>query len=476
LLVLGAILGLALPFVANRSGLSGDHLATVCLLVALAALAGFPVVVEFLRKGYVAWFAPLNVFVGLFGMFWLLRSIYLFSSGLDLRVGGVIGHEDFLRGLAWATVGLIALYVGYYLVPGMPKTISRAATRWIDGKCMWDRRRMLGLLVGFTALCLTSYAFYMHQKGGVLHFVRHWSSKRYVPGSGAAYLKHIGYMLQPTAWFLYIYCHTSERKRGRRLLCKTLFVAYGFLASVLLLSFGGRGAVIILWVGIAVLRHYTVKPIRSRSLFTWFLLIVLSAIAVRTARSGLSARQMEPLSTGVGWVNRALASLTKDFSPVDMSYYYFAHVPEAFGFLRGSSVTGAFLYVIPRVIWRSKPVFFGPTVALAALRPALAESNTHVAPSIVGDLYLNFSYPGVVVGMLFIGVLLRASHYYLRRRGTNLHARILVYNITIVGAYWLVKAGMFAAIVRPTTSYLLPILIFTKLSTRRAGRLRKRAR
>jgi oligosaccharide repeat unit polymerase len=472
LLALGAAFGAALPYVVQSLGPSPHASLVPPLLIILGMLLALPVALGYLARGRVDWFSPANMFIGLYGMFWLLRSLYLFLSGRDLRVGGAISHEDFLRGLAWAIVGLGAFYVGYYLTLGIPRSIARGVAGWFETGRVWNRRRMRVGLIALTGLCLAAYALYMQQKGGLLAFVRHWGSKRYVAGSGVAYLKHIGYMLQPTTWFLFIYCHTPARRRGARSLCKVLFVAYACAASLLLVSFGGRGAVIILWVGIGLIRHYMVKRIRTWELLTWLVVTVLAAVAFRSFRRGLGAGSMRTAVDSVGWFYQALASVTRDFSPVDMSYYYFTHVPQALDFLRGSSVTGAFFYLIPRVIWEAKPVHFGATEALIALRPGMAEANTHVAPSIIGDLYLNFSYAGVVVGMLVIGVLFRAAYWYLRDHGTSFYSRVLAYTVTFVVAYWLVKGGMFAALVRPTTSYLLPILMLTRFSTQRLKRRR----
>ena len=71
----------------------------------------------------------------------------------------------------------------------------------------------------------------------------------------------------------------------------------------------------------------------------------------------------------------------------------------------GESFLMFFVAPIPRVIWSEKPsVRLGPYVAQALLD---FNNNSGAPPSAVGEFYINFGISGVILGMFFLGGLLR---------------------------------------------------------------------
>lgn len=122
----------------------------------------------------------------------------------------------------------------------------------------------------------------------------------------------------------------------------------------------------------------------------------ISAIALESATGSpdfsdrldeFCLRQFEPLPVGfiVGEVNRA-------------------------GFLNGQSMAYAYYSLIPRFLWPSKPTvtrgaWFSVYLGLA---PQENAATTSTGITAIGELYWNYSWPGVVAGMFIIGVLLGA--------------------------------------------------------------------
>ena len=96
-------------------------------------------------------------------------------------------------------------------------------------------------------------------------------------------------------------------------------------------------------------------------------------------------------------------------------------------FQGGWTLSHLFLAYIPRAIWPGKPQLAigiwitehfgsGPGVP------------SHTGPSWIGELYRNFGYWGIIVGMLVIGVLFRLVHELFFRRSSTIPA-ILVRGI-----------------------------------------------
>ena len=66
----------------------------------------------------------------------------------------------------------------------------------------------------------------------------------------------------------------------------------------------------------------------------------------------------------------------------------------------------AWMYFIPRAIWPSKPILYGPALDFYRLLSGRAEAVSFLGLSIYGDLYLQFGWGGVFVGCILFGWLL----------------------------------------------------------------------
>lgn len=72
-------------------------------------------------------------------------------------------------------------------------------------------------------------------------------------------------------------------------------------------------------------------------------------------------------------------------------------------FLYGSSFVNFFAFPVPRVLWPGKPqIRIGPYVAQVLLH---YDNASGAPPGGVGELYMNFGWGGLIVGMTLVGVL-----------------------------------------------------------------------
>jgi len=80
-----------------------------------------------------------------------------------------------------------------------------------------------------------------------------------------------------------------------------------------------------------------------------------------------------------------------------------SHVSERNSYLLGSSFFNFLLTPIPRVLWPEKPnIRLGPYVGQEIL---LFNNESGAPPGGIGELYMNFSWPGVVLGMALLGAI-----------------------------------------------------------------------
>jgi hypothetical protein len=83
----------------------------------------------------------------------------------------------------------------------------------------------------------------------------------------------------------------------------------------------------------------------------------------------------------------------------------FQHTGIDVPFQRGDTLVGLLVAFIPRLIWADKPdVPVGQLFNKEFIRTG--EKDTYISPSHFGELYWNFGWPGILVGMAFIGGLL----------------------------------------------------------------------
>jgi hypothetical protein len=83
--------------------------------------------------------------------------------------------------------------------------------------------------------------------------------------------------------------------------------------------------------------------------------------------------------------------------------------PGVSPFQNGGTLWLFFAAFVPRAFWPSKPeITIGQFITDTYGSGPLIESNT--GPTQIGDYFLNFGTPGVIVGMALLGILLRLTH------------------------------------------------------------------
>ncbi len=101
-------------------------------------------------------------------------------------------------------------------------------------------------------------------------------------------------------------------------------------------------------------------------------------------------------------------------------------------FLNGKNLLGFFISLgPPRFIWNDKPIIngYGNEFARAYGLIASDDYKTSVGPTIVGDWYMNFGFPGIIFGMLFMGILFRLIYEYLIKRAEISLSGLMIYSI-----------------------------------------------
>jgi len=172
--------------------------------------------------------------------------------------------------------------------------------------------------------------------------------------------------------------------------------------------------------GIPVIaRWYTRRHLPWKSLLVLLLILIFVVFpVVNTYRlfdphMSEEARAEGTLDTLTSWdrtsyIDHSIGSFQSRLAAVNMLAAVVRDVPRWVPYAKGKTIIDLLPLFIPRVFWPDKPVFrmgrtFGETFRVVG---ALDE-ETNVAVTVPGELYWNFSWPGIVVGMMLLGMLMR---------------------------------------------------------------------
>jgi hypothetical protein len=116
----------------------------------------------------------------------------------------------------------------------------------------------------------------------------------------------------------------------------------------------------------------------------------------------ISERDIVRQGTRYAQKSQSFLERATDKAAVEM---FAEHVGRDKPFKMGATLDQVLYVFVPRFVWSDKP---GENTAETFNRDFhLSEDpDTHISPTHLGELYWNFGYPGVIVGMLFFGALL----------------------------------------------------------------------
>lgn len=134
--------------------------------------------------------------------------------------------------------------------------------------------------------------------------------------------------------------------------------------------------------------------------------------------------------------------------------------PGVSPFQYGRTLGLFFVSFVPRIFWREKPdINIGQWITdVYGSGPHI---QSHTAPTPIGEFYLNFGVPGVLFGLMLLGVVLRLAHEGLSRRGATAPS-ILAQSVILV-IFGLQFAGSVAGVYGQVVFTLVPILMLRLL-------------
>lgn len=304
-------------------------------------------------------------------------------------------------------LALGCLVVGYF---GLVK--DEVKSGWVVSRGMHSRNTIV-VLGAVVLLSAFSTILFVRLTGGFES--EKISSKRTtietldVAGSETKQYGHIRQLSKlSAAAFLVMYSFVLCREEQSSLLMKGALV-FAFLAAIAL-PFYASSRSQVLWVVIGALgvNYYLAKgnfwfkcgTVAAAGLFLFLVMSVLRNSSTDEALGSV---------TLVSSFEKVI--LNRNGPGLSKTSHIINHIPDTLDYQYGKTFANWLLAPIPRALYPDKPMITtGPIIGTEIYNTRVSG----VPPGFIAELYWNFYLPGVIFGMLFMGVLLKRLHLLFR--------------------------------------------------------------
>jgi len=318
-----------------------------------------------------------------------------------------------------------------------------------------DEQKVAKLTVIFFVIALLSFIIFIFSVGGLNSYIQNWGKTGDLT-KGKMYLLW-GVLLSKLAFLVNFAFHL----KGKKTLAPFLLYALGGISFLLIMLIGARLLIIVYILECLILYHYLKKEIPVKKLLIAALVIFIVFIVlmgeVRNHTWFQDMSLLEQIKTRLGDFSNYIYLLVNNyFDSVRNTIIILENTPSRFSYEWGRT----YLDLLVRPI----PYMFRPDIVKNS-EILLATFQGRILP-LLGELYLNFSLAGIVIGTFFLGLFAKASSFFLRFNKANISAVLLYATLVAVTMMWV--RGQFA---NHTPLFLMDFIgffVFIKLSQKSA--------
>lgn len=360
-------------------------------------------------------FEPIIVVVVYFVIF------YVISAGIMIAIGAHhnphFGDAKLLaaKALFYCLLALFFLYMGYKsnLGRNLAYSIPVPSKKWDTKKATFGV--ILLLIVG-----LVAYYLLIYLNGGFLNYISHLNNRaRLVQGKGPIReaINLIG---------LALFCSYILYQKGKKTIFRIVLLSiFLLLYTAIGLTLGGRGHVVNIFIILMFIHNYLIRRIKFRSLFIMLLILPFFLNLTGKLRSYKITSFQQLLQVSTKTKRPFTDTIRHGFGDIDTLMALLERVPEKTGFYWGRTYLMAPLGLVPRALWHDKPFGAAPEIHYIIYGTRfyftwdLDAPQSAAAINAIEELYLNFSFLGVVIGLFFHGIILRTLYSYLLANKNN---------------------------------------------------------
>jgi oligosaccharide repeat unit polymerase len=416
-------------------------------IAALVAAVGSALAVSAaLAPWLCAWFIFLGTFLAVWRVSWrmapdpfaplLAVSGYLFLGmgirGLAVREGWLSDHYNIPLGDQWLTasvwllgsLALVSCLLGYRSRRGRQLGEKWGSWRWVESK--WTREAIVTFSVLTALVGVLSLLLLRHRFSGVSGFGQ-------TPAAVASQTSEGGlFTIDMLAYFPLIGALLTWRRKGLGVIGRMAMLANLALVVSWFLLAGRKSLLFEMILGLIIVQHYLRRRIRGRVLVIFLIpAIFVVSLSFYFKDYGFKEQSIRAEYSQQPLWEAAVDPLLNRSYQFDATTMILAKTPSGSDYRLGSTFEDLLWFYIPRQWWPDKPVSFGYSFAPQFFPGASLTAS--YAPSMVGELYLNFGVLGVVGGFYLFGVVLRVCYEAFAGRKTQLAAAvytILLFRLT----------------------------------------------
>ncbi len=366
---------------------------------------------------------PIKLIAFFYGMSFGLGPLLLAGEGVyQIPYLGGSWLRLLGEGSLWGLIGLCCLLVGYYSYPILSRNrggttsliLSRGARKTVS---------IFG--VALLAIGAASYLVLVRQAGGLGHFIT-YSSGRADIFSGAFGGFYFGTFFLISGLGAISCIHAKKHP----LIIMGVAVVIGGAYSL----FQGREEAIAPIICGIISIHYGHRRLKTRWLIIAGAIIILLASFIGYFRSAEKS-QSHKTDVVIGDFGQKIQihlrkTLSQNLEQMDAFLIALRYVETTHKTLGGDTLLAWFEPIDRHILGNIIDSVQAGRFMTILVIPEHRWSNTALSPSILGELYLNFSYQGIIVGLLLYGVIVRWLYEKVSRVDSN-PLILMVYPYTI---------------------------------------------
>lgn len=365
--------------------------------------------------------------------------------------------------------GIAAIYLAFtFLLLGFSypaKPLSDWSKRSIFNKPL-SLKRFLPLALILTGISMVVASLFFDKMGVDLSDSSTISKKRHYQVEEGSY-SSLGYyrmfmdVIEPVFYVLFMYFILNKKKLFS-FLGLFLFVLF-FLNMAYPFIVSSRTNAMYVLINVGLIYHYLKGGIKIRQILPIVALAsVVLVIMTALRESHAKVRSETDVST-----NPLVIMVTSlNFLGVDKTSHIIDRMPEKMEFQFGETLILWILAPIPRVWWPQKPEMTEGRV-IGEFIYEKRDSNSQgggVPPGYIAELYLNFWYPGIVIGMFLFGVILKIFYNAFKKVRAQSIFGMVIYILVFMPFALKTIGGDFSACVVKVFTGFLPIFFIVKFT------------
>lgn len=256
-------------------------------------------------------------------------------------------------------------------------------------------------------------------------------------------------------WYIF-----SMRSNWFHLLLWISVVVFYFITFSAL---GSRSRLVMVLVPVLFVHHFMIKKLKTSYIVVILISIWLAYIVFGQKRSTIeygyyeTAQKMASSYFLVSYLtdHDDLMEFRATLDVVD-------HYPDKEDFLLGSTILTPITNWVPRRIWPNKPDSASVKYT-SKFRPLAWSKGGTAPPGYIGEWYMNFGFPGIVIGMIFLGVAVRVLKEY-RDLNSNNSGVNMIYAASSLPVAMIARGCVGYVLTTAETNlfFLIVILVFAR--------------